>query len=155
MQIKNQRVTINKLIPNGSDAAYNLDVNGTVNATTIYENGVSLADKYQAKGSGGGLTLEPQGKLVIEDGNMYFVDRTDFNFPVGNYIIVPIYDDSIGDDEHTYVGCVTACTRTGYVTFDAYNPIGDYHTYVNIQDGDVASMSAGSYNCVFNIYRLV
>jgi len=51
LQIKNQRVAINKLIATGSDGAYNLDVNGTANATTIYENGTSLADKYQPKGS--------------------------------------------------------------------------------------------------------
>lgn len=34
MQIKNQRVAINKLITNGSDANYNLEVNGSVGATT-------------------------------------------------------------------------------------------------------------------------
>ena len=48
MQIKNQRVTINKLIANGSDASYNLDVNGTANATTLYENGTALSSKYVA-----------------------------------------------------------------------------------------------------------
>ena len=34
LQVKNQRVAINKLIANGTDAAYNLDVNGTINAQT-------------------------------------------------------------------------------------------------------------------------
>jgi hypothetical protein len=42
LQIKNQRVAINKLIASGTDASYNLDVNGTFNATTIYEGGVAI-----------------------------------------------------------------------------------------------------------------
>ena len=49
MQIKNQRVTINKFIANETDAAYNLDVNGTINGTTLYENGSLLSDKYAPK----------------------------------------------------------------------------------------------------------
>lgn len=43
LQIKNGRVTINKLIANNTDASYNLDVNGSVNATTLYENGVRVS----------------------------------------------------------------------------------------------------------------
>ena len=46
MQIKNQRVTINKLIANNTNAAYNLDVNGTLNANTLYENGTLVSEKY-------------------------------------------------------------------------------------------------------------
>jgi len=46
MQIKNQRVTINKLIANDTNASYNLDVNGTANATTLYENGATISSKY-------------------------------------------------------------------------------------------------------------
>lgn len=38
LQIKNQKVAINKLIASGSEGAYNLDVNGTANATTITVN---------------------------------------------------------------------------------------------------------------------
>lgn len=49
MQIKNQKVTINKIIANGAEAAYNLDVNGTVNGTTLYENGASISSKYLPK----------------------------------------------------------------------------------------------------------
>lgn len=44
MQIKNQRVTINKLIANGADADYNLDVNGTCgirDTLTLIKNGVT------------------------------------------------------------------------------------------------------------------
>lgn len=43
LQIKNGRVTINKLISNGTDAPYNLDVNGSANATILYENGVRVS----------------------------------------------------------------------------------------------------------------
>ena len=51
LQIKNNCVSISKLIPNGTTPTYNLDVGGTANATTIYENGTALSDKYQAKGT--------------------------------------------------------------------------------------------------------
>lgn len=47
LQIKNGKVAINKLIPNDTQGSYNLDVNGTSNATTMYENNVALANKYQ------------------------------------------------------------------------------------------------------------
>lgn len=43
LQIKNGRVTINKLISSGTDAPYNLDVNGSANATILYENGVRVS----------------------------------------------------------------------------------------------------------------
>ena len=43
LQIKNGRVTINKLIPEGGNASYNLDVNGSANATTLYENGTRVS----------------------------------------------------------------------------------------------------------------
>ena len=43
LQIKNQKVAINKLIANGAEGTYNLDVNGSANATTLYENGVRVS----------------------------------------------------------------------------------------------------------------
>ena len=51
MQIKNGRVVINKLIANDTNASYNLDVNGSANATTLYEGGtrVSLAGHTHTK----------------------------------------------------------------------------------------------------------
>lgn len=51
MQIKGDSVVINKLLGSKVGASYNLDVNGTANATTIYENGTALSAKYQAKGT--------------------------------------------------------------------------------------------------------
>lgn len=53
MQIKNGGVAINKMFATGTTApiTYNLDVNGTANATTIYENGIPLFSKYALKGS--------------------------------------------------------------------------------------------------------
>ena len=49
LQIKNNSVSIGALIANGVTPTYKLAVNGTANATTLYENGTSLADKYIAK----------------------------------------------------------------------------------------------------------
>lgn len=49
MQIKNGCVVINKLIADGASASYNLDVNGTLNATTIYQNGTTLDNTYLGK----------------------------------------------------------------------------------------------------------
>ena len=46
MQIKGDSVVINKLLGSKVGASYNLDVNGTANATTIYENGTALSSKY-------------------------------------------------------------------------------------------------------------
>lgn len=46
MQIKGQAVVINKLLGPQVGASYNLDVNGTANATTLYENGTALSSKY-------------------------------------------------------------------------------------------------------------
>ena len=46
MQIKGDSVVINKLLGSKVGASYNLDVNGTANATTIYENGTTLSSKY-------------------------------------------------------------------------------------------------------------
>lgn len=43
MHIKNGRVHINKIIANNSNATYNLDVNGSANATTLYENGTRVS----------------------------------------------------------------------------------------------------------------
>lgn len=50
LHVKNNTVAINKTIT-GASASYTLDVSGTINGTTLYENGTSLADKYQAKGN--------------------------------------------------------------------------------------------------------
>lgn len=50
LHVKNNTVAINKTIT-GASASYTLDVGGTINGTTLYENGTSLADKYQAKGT--------------------------------------------------------------------------------------------------------
>lgn len=52
LHIKNQRVAINKLIADGGQASYNLDVEGTIGASgsiycsSVVENGTSLENKY-------------------------------------------------------------------------------------------------------------
>lgn len=42
LQIKDQCVAINKLISSGSSGSYNLDVNGSMNATSIYVSGTAV-----------------------------------------------------------------------------------------------------------------
>lgn len=71
LQVKNNCVAIGKLIADGVTPTYKLDVNGTANATTIYENGTSLANKYIANagdnpayGNGNEIT-QPSGEAKI------------------------------------------------------------------------------------------
>ena len=68
MQIKNQRVVINKLIGNDADAEYNLDVGGTANATTIYQGGKQVANKEDIP--------DVSGKANLNGGNEYEGDQT-------------------------------------------------------------------------------
>ena len=57
LHIKNQRVAINKLIADGQQASYNLDVEGTIGASgsiycsSVVENGTSLENKYVTTGT--------------------------------------------------------------------------------------------------------
>ena len=74
LQVKNQRVTINKLIASGTDASYNLDVNGTANATTLYENGTALSSKYQAAGSYVPTTRTVNNKALSADISLTYSD---------------------------------------------------------------------------------
>ena len=72
LHIKNKTVAINRLIPNnnGQVAAYNLDVNGTANATTLYENGTRVAlsnhnhDNVYFKANG--QTTKGTGDIYLE-----------------------------------------------------------------------------------------
>ena len=64
MQIKNGCVTINKAIADGSNASYNLDVNGSLNATTIYQNGSALA-KVATSGSYNDLSNKPTTSRIL------------------------------------------------------------------------------------------
>ena len=49
LQIKYNKVAINKALGENAEPGYNLDVNGSMGATTIYEGGTSLTEKYAAK----------------------------------------------------------------------------------------------------------
>jgi hypothetical protein len=58
-QTKDGKVIINRKIASSTDSA-NLklfDVNGDANATTLYENGTALSNKYQAKGTYAGTAV--------------------------------------------------------------------------------------------------
>ncbi|MBQ2397328.1 MAG: tail fiber protein [Bacteroidales bacterium] len=67
LQIKGQSVVINKLIGGKVGADYNLDVNGTMNATTIYQNGTTLANTYLGKSS----TAADSSKLNGQSASYY------------------------------------------------------------------------------------
>ena len=49
LQIKYNKVAINKVLGDGQSPSYELDVDGSMGATTIYEGGTSLANKYAPK----------------------------------------------------------------------------------------------------------
>lgn len=49
LQIKYNKVAINKALGENAEPSYNLDVNGSMGATTIYENGANIADTYVKK----------------------------------------------------------------------------------------------------------
>lgn len=71
LQIRNQCVTINKLMPNTGSATswnYNLDVGGKANATELYENGtrVALSDHKHAYLPLSGGTLNDSAKLKLQ-----------------------------------------------------------------------------------------
>ena len=70
IQIKNNKVSISKLIPNGTTPTYNLDVGGTANATTLYEDGTSLSNKYQAKLTSGTNIKTINGTSLLGSGNI-------------------------------------------------------------------------------------
>lgn len=49
LQIKYNKVAINKALGENAEPSYNLDVNGSIGATTIYEEGTALINKYTTK----------------------------------------------------------------------------------------------------------
>ena len=72
LQIKNGKVAINKLIDTGTQGAYNLDVNGTLNATTIYQNGTALST-VATSGSYNDLSNKPTiPSVTVSNGVIIF-----------------------------------------------------------------------------------
>lgn len=72
LQIKNGKVAINKLIDTGTQGAYNLDVNGTLNATTIYQNGTALST-VATSGSYNDLSNKPTiPSITVSNGIIIF-----------------------------------------------------------------------------------
>ena len=71
LQIKNGRVTINKLIASDIDASYNLDINGSANATTLYENGVrvSISGHTHTNSEITDFPTIGNGRLILKNGN--------------------------------------------------------------------------------------
>ena len=133
-QTKDGKVIINRKITATSETT-NLklfDVNGDANATTLYENGIALSSKYQAKGdylplSGGTIT----GALGIEDANLNFGDYGyGINFVGGSSVTEntddtlvlgsasrPIWENS-GTGEKKQLATLD---ENGNLVFDGYN----------------------------------
>lgn len=90
MQIKNQRVTINKLIPSATDASYNLDVGGTANATELYQDGKQVANKEDIPTSYIKDATVSNDKLTVtkNDGATF-----EFEGGGGTEIIIRSYDE--------------------------------------------------------------
>lgn len=130
LQIKNGRVTINKLILEATDAAYNLDVNGSANATTLYENGirVSTSGHTHTKSQ---ITDFPTS-LPANGGNADTVggkSSADFAPASHSHIFWNLSDATIkmyqAANDHQ-CGLETFCLQT---CFDAKD--GETHNYVN------------------------
>ena len=77
LQIKNGRVTINKLIASDTDASYNLDINGSANATTLYENGmrVSISGHTHTKSEITDFPTIGNGRLILKNGDTIINDK--------------------------------------------------------------------------------
>ena len=92
MQIKNGRVVINKLIANNTNASYNLDVNGSANATTLYENGTRVALSGHTHSylplSGGTLN----GNLSLEAFKLYWNGDANGSYISSNGMTDMIYE---------------------------------------------------------------
>lgn len=115
LQIKKQSVAINKLIGNNVDPAYNLDVNGTLNATTIYQNGTALAT-VATSGSYNDLSNKPtiptDTNQKIKAGSVTF----------GNNDVV----DIVAGDNVTVTGLAsgTGAPKITISATDTWRPVG-------------------------------
>lgn len=100
MQIKNGTVGINKLHNADGTFSYNLDVNGSANATTLYENGSALSGKY--------LSIETAAATYIPKTTYEWNREVAFGQTGVLYIgAFPMYDSNITVD-------IDATTSTTY-----------------------------------------
>lgn len=86
MQIKDNSVVINKLLGTKVKASYNLDVNGSANATTLYENGIRVS----TEGHG----------IHVTDGNQTWSGNKSFNGSIslnGNDLYLKTADSTSND----------------------------------------------------------
>lgn len=118
LQIKNKSLSINKLIPNGANPSYNLDVNGTANATTLFENGKRLShiirdSKYKITGSVG-----DKWQFDISFFDKYFIGNSSNNVMLRFYGTVWLNDV----DDNTYGNGIMASEA------DEAEDVPDYYT---------------------------
>lgn len=97
MQIKNGSVVINKLIADGASASYNLDVNGTLNATTIYQNGTTLDNTYLGKSATAADSTKLNGQAASYYLNYNNLSNTPSSLPASD-----VYDWAKAASKPTY-----------------------------------------------------
>lgn len=120
LQIKNGHVAINKLIPNDATGDYNLDVNGTLNATTIYQNGTTLDNTYLAKNA----QAKDSAKLNGEEAS-YYLNYNNLNnkptIPTVSNATITIKQTGISDQTFTLNGSAVTITL---VDTNTWRPLG-------------------------------
>lgn len=83
LQIKNNCVSIGKLIANGVTPTYKLNVDGSLNATTIYENGKAIATQNWVSAQGYAPQYSPSFTGLYLDDSVIYTDGYEFFFPTG------------------------------------------------------------------------
>lgn len=109
LQIKYNKVAINKVLGADQSPSYELDVNGSIGATTIYENGTSLADKYAAKTHTHSdyITSEYLGQ------NYYSKTQVDDGFATATHN----HDSKYATKSHTHTAAASTSTATTINTY--------------------------------------
>ena len=172
LQIKNQCVVINKLIPNDTYASYNLDVNGSFNATTGYINGSAIitsanigsqsVNYANSAGSATNATNATNATYATYDSNgNYIVDNyatkaeipsIPSSLPANGGTATNAYNDQNGSNiVNTYATKDWVSSNFNYST-DTWRPITD--SYSGSEQGTSLSQYGANalYNALVNGY---
>lgn len=137
MQIKNQCVAINKLIPSGSNGSYNLDVSGTANATTIYENGTALSSKYMDINT----TIPTALSQLTNDVGL--IPNGSYRGTFGNWSLVPTTTSGYEADDN---GNTTPLKNDYMVVNDGSGKLDD-SSFIYLPD---TTGGGASFGCTYN-----
>jgi len=142
MQIKTNSVAINKLIGNGATPSYNLDVNGTANATTLYENGTSLVSKYL----GISATAADSSKLNGQAASYYLNYNNLSNKPTIYTDCVRYVSQSLTDAQKSQARTNIGAGTSNFTGYTSSNPLSTL--YIDYE-GDTL------YDTIENIYGAI